>query len=248
MLEQIGDGTVTVLIFVVLVMVVTTSLLYGVIFVTYTPETPLELGLVGNREPQPIAVPPTLTPTPEEYPTYPPTWTPIPTPTPPPTGTATQTRTPTATATSTNTPTPLPTYTATATDTPTVTNTPPPTATATRIPFFVEDTDDHQNCYDIGMYGKVVDADGIPLGCVGVEYGEEGISTMNGATDVDGEFKLALIVDNRENAKKSHVWYIRLMVNGQPASETFKWRSDTIKDCEKDNSVQVKEIKFRRRY
>lgn len=248
MLDQIGDGTVTVLIFVVLVMVVTTSLLYGVIFVTYTPEAPLALGLVRNDDPGPIAMPPTLTPTPEEFPTYPATWTPIPTPTPPPTGTPTQTRTPTATATATNTPTPLPTYTATATDTPTVTNTPPPTTTATRIPYFVEDTDDDQNCYDIGMIGRVVDADGIPIGGVSIEYGEDGIGTMHATTDVDGEFKLALIYDNRENAKKSHVWYIRLMENGQPASETFKWQSDTIKDCEKSNSVQVKEINFRRRY
>jgi hypothetical protein len=98
------------------------------------------------------------------------------------------------------------------------------------------------------MYGHVVDADGIPLSGIGIEYGEDGISTMNTSTDVDGEFKLALVVNNRANAERSHVWYIRLTENGQPASETFKWQSDTIKDCEKNNSVQVKEIKFRRRY
>ncbi len=247
MLDQMSNGTVTILIFVVLVMIVTTGLLYGVIFVTYSPEAPLDLGIIAP-EAQPVALPPTLTPAPLLAPTYPPTWTPIPTPTPLPTGTATQTRTPTPTATATNTPTPLPTYTSTATDTPTVTNTPPPTATATQIPYFVEDTDDENNCYDIGMKGTVVDVNGIPIEGVDIRYGEWNIGEMHARTDVDGSFALPLVVDNRTNAKRSHVWYIQLMENGQPASEVFKWQSDTVKDCDEDNSVQVKVIDFRRRY
>ena len=62
----------------------------------------------------------------------------------------------------------------------------------------------------------------------------------------EGGGTLELIVDNRDNAKKSHVWYIRLTENGQPASEIFRWQSDTIKDCDESYSVQVKEIDFRR--
>jgi hypothetical protein len=38
------------------------------------------------------------------------------------------------------------------------------------------------------------------------------------------------------------------MEAGASASETFKWESDTIEDCDKTNSVQVKEINFRRRF
>ena len=247
MLDRIGDGTVTVLILMVVVLIIATTLFYAMIFFTHSPENPWVLGIARPERPQTVAFPPTQARPPERYPTYPPTWTPIPTLTPLPTATATQTGTPTPTTTPTHTPTLLPTVTSTSTATPTVTLTPTPTETPTRIPYYVEDTADHQNCYDIGMVGTVINADGMPVGGLTIEYGEVDIGQMTGTTDVDGEFDLALVVDNVSNAKKTHVWFIRLVENGQPASETYKWRSDSIEDCDQDDSVQVKEIDFRRR-
>jgi hypothetical protein len=249
MFSRISDRVTNLLIFVVAVLIVTTALVYGILFVTFTPENPLVLGLSAAEPPPPPTPVVIATPTPEEFPTYPPTWTPPPTPTPLPTSTATQTGTPTATRTPTNTPTPLPTYTSTATNTPLPTDTPTITPSPTRIPFYVDEYKDRQNCYDIGMQGRVVDANGIPIEGLTIEYGELDISTMRAVTDVDGKFAVPLVLGGTDlnNAKRSHVWYVRVIENGVVASETFKWKSDTIEDCDKSNSVQVKEVIFRRR-
>lgn len=248
MFSQVSDRVVNLLIFVVAVMIVTTALVYGILFVTFTPENPLVIGLTV-AEPPPPPPPVVATPTPEEIPTYPPTWTPPPTLTPRPTSTATQTGTPLPTRTPTNTPTPLATYTPTATNTRLPTDTPTVTATPTRIPFYVDDYRDRQNCYDIGMEGRVMDANGIPIEGLTIEYGEFNISTMRAVTNVDGKFGVPLVLggNNLDNAKRSHVWFVRVLENGVVASETFKWQSDTIEDCDKSNSVQVKEVIFRRR-
>jgi hypothetical protein len=248
MLNQVSDRVINLLIFVVAVMIVTTALVYGILWVTFTPEAPLNIGLsVAEPPPEPVAPLPTATP--EEIPTYPPTWTPPPTLTPRPSSTATQTGTPIATRTATNTPTPLPTYTPTVTNTPLPTDTPTVTPSPTRIPFYVDDYRDDQNCYDIGMQGRVFNVDGMPLEGLTVEYGEVDVSTMRATTDVDGEFAVPLILGatDKDNAKRSHVWFVRIIENGVLASETFKWKSDTIEDCDRDNSVQVKEVIFRRR-
>jgi hypothetical protein len=245
---QERDRFTTVFIFLVAVMIVTTLLIYGILFVTYTPERPLVLGLSAMQPPPPP--PPTPTFTPEEIPSYPPTWTPVPTPTPLPTSTPTATGTPTPTRTPTHTRTPLATYTPTPTETGTPTETPTITATPTQVPFYVAEFKNYQNCYDIGMKGYVFDANGIPLEGIVVEYGEDNISTFRTTTDVDGEFAVPLILGgkDKENAKRPHTWFVRLYQDGAQASETFKWKSDTIEDCDKSNSVQVKEVIFRRRY
>jgi hypothetical protein len=250
MLAQVSDRVINVLIFLALVMTVTTALAFGILFITFTPENPLEIGLIGSVPPveEPSPIPPS--PTPEEIPTYPPTWTPRPTLTALPTGTPTQTGTPTPTPTATYTPTPLPTHTPTVTNTPIPTKSPTVTPTATRIPFYVYDFENHQNCYDIGMQVHVMDDDGMPLEGIVVEYGEVNIGTMRATTNVDGEVNAPLVLggNNLDNAKRSHVWYVRLLENGALASETFKWQSSSIEDCDQSNSVQVKEIFFRRRY
>ena len=247
MLSKVSNRAVNLLIFLMSVMVVTTVLVYGILFVTFTPQSPL---VIGQSVPEPPAEPaPLPTPTPEEIPTYPPTWTPPPTLTPRPSSTATETGTPTPTRTATNTPTPLPTYTPTPTSTGTATGTPTVTPTATRIPYYVTDIVDHQNCYDIGMTGRVLDVDGMPAEGITVEYGELNVSTMKVATDVDGEFSVPLVLGgrNKDNATRQHIWFVRIIESGVTASETFKWTSDSIEDCDKTNSVQVKEITFRRR-
>lgn len=242
---MLSDQMVNILLFVVLVMIVLTVLIYGTIFATYSPEKPLVLGLTGASTPAAL---PTSTPT-SVAAVYPPTWTPIPTPTPGPTYTPTETRTPTPTATFTVTPTPFPTRTPTPTDTPLPTKTFTPVPTATPLPYTVT-FENHQNCYDIGMYGTVTDFQGYPLGGVTIEYGEEGVagSRFTTTTDANGRFTAGLIVGNKDLAKEPHTWFVRILQDGKPASETFRWQSDSIETCDSSLAVQVEEINFRRRY
>jgi hypothetical protein len=249
MLNRPSDGVINILLFLVLVMIVVTVLCYGAIFLTYSPEHPLALGPTGAENP-PIGIPPAEGTPVEVAPTYPPTWTPTATFTPAPTGTPTETRTPTATYTPTPTPTDIPTSTPLPTNTPLPTKTSPPPPTPTPVPYMVT-FENEQNCYDIGMKITVLDVDGLPKEGVTIRYGEYGVSGSNftGTTDVDGQFDPLLLSSNMDNlAKKSHVWFAQVMENGKAASDIFKWQSDTIKDCEKSNSVQVKVITFQRRF
>ena len=249
MLNRPNDGVINILLFLVLVMIVVTVLCYGAIFLTYSPEKPLVLGLTGAEPVGVGPIPATATPV-EAAPTYPPTWTPTATYTPAPTNTPTETRTPTATYTPTPTPTPIPTHTPEPTATPPPTNTRAPAPTATPLPYMVS-FENEQNCADIGMKVTVLDSSGLPKEGVTIRYGEYNVSGSNftGTTDVDGQFSpLLLKGSSGDIAKKSHVWFAQVMENGKAASDVFKWQSDTIKDCHKSNSVQVKVITFQRRF
>jgi hypothetical protein len=247
MSEPSGNRATTVLIVLVLIATATTALACGALFLAFSPERPWVIGLLSNP-PSRGAPAGMRTPTPALPPTYPPTWTPVPTQTPPPTPSATATSLPTETPTATATATPMPTSTPTSTPTQEPTASPTPSPTATPLPYLVIDFKDHQNCYDIGMFGRVTDANGIPKEGVTVEYGEAGIGTMLVTTDVDGQYRVPLVVNNVENAKRTHVWYVRVLENNALVSDTFKWQSDSIKDCDQPDSVQVKEVNFRRRY
>jgi hypothetical protein len=246
---MLTDRMVNILLFAVLLMIVLTVLVYGVIFLSFSPEEPLVLGLTGAGGPVAQG---RQTPTgPDELvPTYPPTWTPTPTETPGPTFTPTETRTPTSTSTFTPTPTPLPTRTPTPTDTPAPTSTFTPAPSPTPLPYTIFEYDRHQNCFDIGMYGVVEDADGFPQGGVVLQYGEQGVAGSNftTTTDASGRFAVGMIVGNDDLADQPHDWFIRVLENGQPASDTFTWRSDSIETCESDLAAQVMEINFIRRY
>ncbi len=251
MLNRPNDGVINILLFLVLVMIVVTVLCYGAIFLTYSPEKPLVLGLTGAEGPQGANLPVAAVTTPAEVvPTYPPTWTPTATFTPGPTNTPTETRTPTPTYTPTSTPTTIPTSTPLPTATPLPTNTRPPAATATPVPYTVT-FENEQNCHDIGMKVTVLDADGLPKEGITIRYGEFNVSGSNftGTTDVDGQFNPLLLSSKMGDlAKKSHVWFVQVMENGKAASEVFKWQSDTTKDCDHSNSVQVKVVTFQRRF
>ncbi len=246
---MLSDRMVNILLFLVLVMIVLTVLFYGLIFATFSPEEPLVIGLIGATPP--AAKPPSPTNPADVAPTYPPTWTPVPTPTPGPTNTPTETRTPTPTATPTVTPTPFPTRTPTPTLTPVPTSTFTPAPTPTPLPYSITTTD-HQNCFDIGMYGRVIGANGLPVQGAVIEYGEVGVSGSNftTTTDANGRFTVALILSdkNEDNAKKPHTWFVRVLENGKPVSETLNWQSDSIETCDSSLSVQVKEVNFQRRY
>ena len=250
MFNRLSDGLVNVLLFLVSVMIVMTLLCYGVIFARFGPDHPLVLGLTGSGGPELTSRPAPTTPA-NVPPTYPPTWTPTSTYTPAPTRTPTETRTPTPTYTPTSTPTPIPTHTPTVTPTPEPTKTFTPAPTPTPLPYTAT-FKNHQNCYDIGMYGQVLDANGLPKEGVTLQYGELNVggSNFTATTDVDGQYSVALILGSKDadNTKKSHVWFAQVLENGKPASETFKWQSDTTKDCDKTNSVQVKEVNFQRRF
>jgi hypothetical protein len=250
MLNRPSDGVINILLFLVLVMIVVTVLCYGAIFLTYSPEKPLELGLIAPPVPS-DGGPAAGAATPVEVaPTYPPTWTPTATFTPGPTNTPTETRTPTPTYTPTPTPTTIPTNTPLPTATPLPTKTPAPAPTPTPVPYMVS-FENEQNCYDIGMKVTVLDASGLPKEGITIRYGEYNVSGSNftGTTDVDGQFSPQLLSSNMGDlAKKSHVWFVQVIENDKAASEVFKWQSDTIKDCHKSNSVQVKVITFQRRF
>jgi hypothetical protein len=240
---MLSDQLTNILLFLVLVLIVLTVLFYAVIFLTYSPENPLVLGLTGP------GVLPTPTGVAQAAPTYPPTWTATPTETPAPTFTPTETRTPTSTSTPTPTPTPVPSRTPTATSTPLPTSTFTPVPSPTPLPYVVS-FENHQNCYDIGMYGTVIDRDGFPIPGAVIEYGEVNVpgSDFTMATDGNGRFTVGLIVANKDLAKETHNWFVRIIENGKPASETFYWQSDSIEACDSTLSIQVKEIDFRRLY
>ncbi len=250
MLNRPSDGVINILLFLVLVMIVVTVLCYGAIFITYSPEKPLVLGFTGAEGPQQGAELPPAATLVEVAPTYPPTWTPTATFTPGPTNTPTETRTPTPTYTPTPTPTTIPTNTPLPTATPLPTKTPAPAPTSTPVPYMVS-FENEQNCYDIGMKITVLDADGLPKEGVTIRYGEFGVSGSNftGTTDVDGQFSPLLVKSTMGDlAKKSHVWFAQVIESGKAASDVFKWQSDTIKDCDHSNAVQVKVITFQRRF
>ena len=250
MLNRPNDGVINILLFLVLVMIVVTVLCYGAIFLTYSPEKPLVLGLSGAEGPPGADLPAVVVTTVEVAPTYPPTWTPTATFTPGPTNTPTETRTPTPTYTPTPTPTTIPTSTPLPTNTPLPTKTPAPAPTPTPVPYMVS-FENEQNCYDIGMKITVLGIDGLPKEGITIRYGEYNVSGSNftGTTDVDGQFNPQLLSSNMDGlAKKSHVWFAQVMENGKAASDVFKWQSDTIKDCDHSNAVQVKVITFQRRF
>jgi hypothetical protein len=183
---------------------------------------------------------PIETPTFTPPPTYPPTWTPSPTLTPGPTRTTTDTRTPTPTDTST--PTDTPTFTPTSTPLP-PTDTPTVTPTPTDFPFFVVSHSSMNNCFDLGIWGMVTAADGLPLGGIDVQYGEFGVpdSRFIVTTDNNGRFDAQLIpASNRSAASESHTWYAFIVEDGLQQSPTFTFATDPIfadqpETCEEDN-------------
>jgi hypothetical protein len=227
------------LLLLVLVMVVLTALAYGVIFVRYTPEEPLKLGLAPDiTDPTPTATSPA-----DEVPTYPPTWTPAPTDTPAPTGTPTETLTPTSTSTPTNTPTPVPSR------TPTETNTPLPTSTSTRaptptpLPWSVSDTSTENSCDVVRVYIRAVDSSGVGVEGIQFEVGELNVagSRFTVTTNANG---LTAWDNSPGNAR---TWFVApLDASGQRAGQLVTWQSDDEDVCDITSAIQIYNITWRR--
>ncbi len=206
-------------------------------------------------QPEPTRVPqPTFTPTP-----LPPTATPVPTDTPAlPTDTPTPTDTP---APATDTPTPAPTETPvpptptpvppTATPLPPTPTPVPPTATPTAAPaatptpaprFELSSWWKENNCYDLGVYGIVLDAQGNPLSGITIEVigNDETFTTTSGS---DGEYNIHLgsLLDFPDGA----AWYIQLKDKGQVVSDKLEW--NISHNCDDDDEIQVLRLEWKRK-
>jgi hypothetical protein len=206
--------------------------------------------------PEPTRVPhPTFTHTP-----LPPTATQVPTDTPVlPNNTPVATNTPPATSTPTiaptstsipPTPTPIPPP-PTATPippTPTLVpaspiSTPVPAATSAPAVLFELGTWwKENNCYDLGVYGIIFDAQGNPLKGITVEViGEE--ETYSETSDGDGEYDIHLgtLLDHPDNA----TWYVQLKEGDRIVSERIEWNSS--RDCEDHDMIQILRLEWKRK-
>jgi hypothetical protein len=117
--------------------------------------------------------------------------------------------------------------------------------------------------------------DGLPLAGAQVRYGEIGVSgsRFTTRTDANGRYSALLLPGaNKEQAIKSHNWYVFVEQSGQKASDEFKFTTDPIyavnpkhcKDpdldederqrkgcipdpCKTDGSIQVKIVNWQMR-
>jgi len=233
-----SDRVVNILLFVVLVMIVLTVLFYGLIYATFSPEAPLVLGFggAGDTGPGGPAVPT------EVVPTYPPTWTPIPTDTPAPTATPTETGTPTPTATPTFTPTPVPTRTPTPTHTPLPTSTFTPSPSPTPLPWAVDDVETENNCYVVRLLATALNSSGVGQGGVEFEVGELNVPGSRFIVTTDANGRAAW--DNEPG--KARTWFVAPIENGQRAGPLVTWQSDDDDVCEVSSAIQIYKITWRR--
>lgn len=98
------------------------------------------------------------------------------------------------------------------------------------------------NCYDLGVYGIVFDAQGNPLKGVTVEViGEE--ETYSATSDGDGNYNIHLgsLPDHEDGA----TWYIQLKENGQIVSQKIEWT--TSQDCDDTDDIQVLHLEWKRK-
>lgn len=237
---MLSDRVTNILLFLVLVLIVLTVLFYGVIFVTFSPTNPLVVDIAGVGEPVP---PPPVNPT-EAVPTYPPTWTPIPTDTPGPTGTPTETRTPTPTSTPTSTPTPVPTRTPTSTNTPEPTSTSPPSPTPTPLPWVVDEVETENNCDVVRVFITALNRNGVGQGGVEFEVGELNVAGSRFVVRTDANGRYAW--DNSPG--KARTWFVAPLENGVRAGPLVTWQSDDEDVCEISSAIQIYKITWRRLY
>jgi hypothetical protein len=238
-----SDQMANILLFLVLVMIVLTVLLYGVIFISYSPEEPLMLGLTGEGGPGAAPLAPTSSLA-DVAPTYPPTWTPTLTGTPAPTGTPTETRTPTPTQTPTSTPTPLPSRTPTATNTPLPTNTFTPAPSPTPLPWVVDFVDTENSCDVVRVLIKAENTSGVGMGGVQFEVGQLNVANSRFIMTTNPNGLVAW--DNKPG--NARTWFVAPLENGQRAGELVTWQSDDEDVCDINNAIQIYNITWRRLY
>jgi hypothetical protein len=194
----------------------------------------------------PTPLPPTSTTVPTRDPALP-TDTPLPTNTPLPSDTPVPaTDTPTASPVPSNTPapptsTPVPPTPTPIPPSPTFTSVPVATSTPT-FNFQLSSWWKENNCYDLGVYGVVLDTDDDPLDDITIEVvGDE--DTFTETTDSDGRYDIHLgsLLDYPDGA----TWYVRLKDGGQIVSDQLEW--NTSQDCSDDDEIQILRLEWKRR-
>jgi hypothetical protein len=195
----------------------------------------------GRQQVGLTVVPPTSTPRPTFTPA-PPSSTPSRTPVP--TGTATSTPVPptnTLVPTPTGTPVPPTLTPAPATRIPTKTPTPVPTdtaaptpdATASRLKYVLAGTERQLNCFEVVVYGTVLDANNRPLAGVTIEavgiHGTQGRHV--GTVGEDGTYTIPLA---RFSALPHSEWYIAIFEGNEEVSERFHWTATAA--CQSSDS------------
>jgi len=208
MLDRMDDRVVELLTILVAIATLLTCLCYATIY--FNPAVPFNPFPPDTPTPAP-------TDTPTMTPTLPPTWTPTNTPTNTPTPTPTFTNTPTWTPTWTPTRTPTPTFTFTATPIPPPTNTPMPP------PYEVRSMMAGPHCSYTGVFGTVVDKDGLPLGGVQLQLvGENGWQSPIVTTDGAGKYEIVI-----QYSPIQGTWFVTVLENGQPASDRIGFRTSS---------------------
>lgn len=206
-----------------------------------------------TRAPQPTftptPLPATATPIPTQDPTLP-TLAPVPTDTPVP---PTDAPAPTSTPVPTDTPvppsvTPVP---PTATPIPPTPTPIPPTPTFTAVPaatatpairFALGSWWKENNCYDLGVYGLVFDAQDNPIKGITIEVvGDDDTFTDTSASNGGYDIHLGSLLDHPDDT----TWYVQLKDNGQIVSEKLEW--DTSHDCNDKDQIQVLHLEWKRK-
>ena len=174
------------------------------------------------------SVPPSPSPTDTPIPTDTPTFTPVP---------PTDTPAPSPTATvepSTDTPIP-PTPVPSATPTPVPTDTPAPTpdATASHLKYVLAGTERKLNCFEVAVYGTVLDANNSPLPGVTIEavgiHGTQGRHV--GTVGENGTYAIPLA---QFSDLPHSEWYIAVFEGGEEVSERFHWTATAA--CQSNDS------------
>lgn len=98
------------------------------------------------------------------------------------------------------------------------------------------------NCYDLGVYGLVLDAEDDPLSGITVEVFSED-ETFTTTTDSDGEYHIHIgsLLDYPDGT----TWYIQIKDEGQVASEKIEW--NTSHDCDDKDEIQVLRLEWKRK-
>jgi len=98
------------------------------------------------------------------------------------------------------------------------------------------------NCYDLGVYGIIFDAQANPLQGITVEViGEE--DTYTATSDEDGNYDVHLgsLLDHPDGA----TWYVQLKENGQIVSKKIEW--NTSQDCDGEDEIQILHLEWKRK-
>jgi hypothetical protein len=139
----------------------------------------------------------------------------------------------------------------TATSAPSTSTPVPPTPTFTAVPaatptpairFELGTWWKENNCYDLGVYGLIFDAQGDPLEGITIEVvGEE--DTYSDTSDSNGSYNIHLgtLLDHPDGAE----WYVQLKEGGQIVSEPIEW--NTSQDCDDTDEIQILRLEWKQK-